>query len=190
MGRPKVPDSERRRAAVACTYCRAMKKKCSATIPCVHCQRRGIGASCSFTSLQTRPENAPPRSLRTRLPSAVISASPMTPGTAVSASPPRNAGLNINFDDQSSSSATAVSPSTHKRRYSSADATNPHKHARTAKCLSDDRGARTRPRFLLNRRGEQGKYPSFRLFLSVHSHIQSTLVRRHHCPSCNWLARS
>ncbi len=46
MGRPKVADSDRRRASAACALCRSIKKKCSGTAPCSHCERRGNAASC------------------------------------------------------------------------------------------------------------------------------------------------
>ncbi|CAK7203039.1 hypothetical protein SEUCBS139899_005768 [Sporothrix eucalyptigena] len=49
MPRPKVPPSQRRRAAEACNFCRASKKRCSATVPCTACVRRGHALSCSLT---------------------------------------------------------------------------------------------------------------------------------------------
>ncbi|KAL7944994.1 hypothetical protein V8C42DRAFT_324265 [Trichoderma barbatum] len=49
MPRPKVHPSQRQRAAEACNFCRASKKRCSATVPCTACQRRGIGDSCYLT---------------------------------------------------------------------------------------------------------------------------------------------
>ncbi|EGR48297.1 uncharacterized protein TRIREDRAFT_62244 [Trichoderma reesei QM6a] len=49
MPRPKVHPSQRQRAAEACNFCRASKKRCSATVPCTACQRRGIGDSCHLT---------------------------------------------------------------------------------------------------------------------------------------------
>ncbi|KAM3442772.1 hypothetical protein MY4824_000913 [Beauveria thailandica] len=49
MPRPKVHPSQRKRAAEACNFCRMSKKKCSATVPCTACQRRGIGHTCHLT---------------------------------------------------------------------------------------------------------------------------------------------
>lgn len=49
MPRPKVPASQRQRAAEACNFCRASKKRCSATVPCTACKKRGIEASCYLT---------------------------------------------------------------------------------------------------------------------------------------------
>ncbi|KAM3516873.1 hypothetical protein NHJ13051_009498 [Beauveria bassiana] len=49
MPRPKVHPSQRKRAAEACNFCRMSKKKCSATVPCTACQRRGIGHTCYLT---------------------------------------------------------------------------------------------------------------------------------------------
>ncbi|RDW56473.1 hypothetical protein BP6252_14135 [Coleophoma cylindrospora] len=57
MGRPKVRDSMRRRAAVACRFCRANKKKCSATVPCTQCQLRGLAASCSTANASPDPSS-------------------------------------------------------------------------------------------------------------------------------------
>lgn len=50
MPRPKVHPSQRRRAAEACNFCRTSKKRCSATVPCTACQRRGIASSCYLTN--------------------------------------------------------------------------------------------------------------------------------------------
>jgi hypothetical protein len=49
MPRPKVHPSQRQRAAEACNFCRASKKRCSATVPCTACKKRGIEASCYLT---------------------------------------------------------------------------------------------------------------------------------------------
>ncbi|KAM4065648.1 fungal specific transcription factor [Hirsutella rhossiliensis] len=49
MPRPRVLPSQRRRAAEACNFCREVKKKCSGTVPCVHCLRRGIGNQCCIS---------------------------------------------------------------------------------------------------------------------------------------------
>ncbi|PTB65791.1 hypothetical protein BBK36DRAFT_1121016 [Trichoderma citrinoviride] len=66
MPRPKVHPSQRQRAAEACNFCRASKKRCSATVPCTACQRRGIGDSCYLThrprgSRAVAPLPHPPR---------------------------------------------------------------------------------------------------------------------------------
>ncbi|KAF4508029.1 hypothetical protein G6O67_004467 [Ophiocordyceps sinensis] len=49
MPRPRVLPSQRRRAAEACDFCREVKKRCSGTVPCVHCLRRGIGNQCCIS---------------------------------------------------------------------------------------------------------------------------------------------
>ncbi|KAH7149193.1 hypothetical protein B0J13DRAFT_606369 [Dactylonectria estremocensis] len=49
MPRPRVHPSQRQRAAEACNFCRASKKRCSATVPCTACTKRGIEASCYLT---------------------------------------------------------------------------------------------------------------------------------------------
>lgn len=51
MPRPKVQESQRRRAAEACHYCRASKKKCSGVSPCTQCQERGLPEQCLITNL-------------------------------------------------------------------------------------------------------------------------------------------
>ncbi|KAI5467233.1 fungal-specific transcription factor domain-containing protein [Mariannaea sp. PMI_226] len=49
MPRPKVHPSQRQRAAEACNFCRVSKKRCSATVPCTACKKRGMEASCYLT---------------------------------------------------------------------------------------------------------------------------------------------
>lgn len=49
MPRPRVHPSQRQRAAEACNFCRASKKRCSATVPCTACTKRGIESSCYLT---------------------------------------------------------------------------------------------------------------------------------------------
>ncbi|KAM0262170.1 hypothetical protein ACHAQJ_001913 [Trichoderma viride] len=61
MPRPKVHPSQRQRAAEACNFCRTSKKRCSATVPCTACQRRGIGASCYLTYRPRGSRKLPPR---------------------------------------------------------------------------------------------------------------------------------
>jgi hypothetical protein len=46
MPRPKVHPANRQRAAEACNHCKASKKKCTGTFPCLHCIRRGRPESC------------------------------------------------------------------------------------------------------------------------------------------------
>ncbi|KAL7796727.1 hypothetical protein V8C37DRAFT_408211 [Trichoderma ceciliae] len=61
MPRPKVHPSQRQRAAEACNFCRASKKRCSATVPCTACERRGIGTSCYLTHRPRGSRKLPPR---------------------------------------------------------------------------------------------------------------------------------
>lgn len=56
MPRPRVPLSQRQRAAVACHLCRASKKRCSATVPCTNCVNRGRADSC-YLSYDSRASN-------------------------------------------------------------------------------------------------------------------------------------
>ncbi|ODA77588.1 hypothetical protein RJ55_07217 [Drechmeria coniospora] len=49
MPRPRLLPSQRLRAAEACNFCREAKKKCSGTVPCAHCLRRGIGSACTIS---------------------------------------------------------------------------------------------------------------------------------------------
>ncbi|KAM0715806.1 hypothetical protein Q7P37_008320 [Cladosporium fusiforme] len=51
MPRAKVLDSQRQRAAEACSYCRETKKRCTGTAPCSQCQRRGRSDECFITYL-------------------------------------------------------------------------------------------------------------------------------------------
>ncbi|KAG9245456.1 fungal-specific transcription factor domain-containing protein [Calycina marina] len=57
MGRTRVSDSERKRALVACTVCRASKRKCSGSIPCVLCMQRGAAASCVVANTSRKSRN-------------------------------------------------------------------------------------------------------------------------------------
>lgn len=66
MPRPKVHESQRQRAAEACSFCRDTKKKCSGTAPCTQCQRRGLHDECFITYL--------PRGSRLRTQRAAASA--------------------------------------------------------------------------------------------------------------------
>lgn len=72
MPRPKVHPSQRQRAAEACNFCRSSKKRCSATVPCTACQRRGIGASCYLTHRPRGSRKLPPRT-RSSVPEQVPS---------------------------------------------------------------------------------------------------------------------
>ncbi|KAF7560207.1 hypothetical protein G7046_g3929 [Stylonectria norvegica] len=80
MPRPKVPNSERKRAAEACNFCRTSKKRCSATVPCTACQRRGIGSSCFLTYM--------PRGSRAAVAPGIASGSLSAPSPGPS--PPQN----------------------------------------------------------------------------------------------------
>lgn len=51
MPRPKVQDSQRQRAAEACSYCRETKRRCTGKAPCSQCQRRGRSDECFITYL-------------------------------------------------------------------------------------------------------------------------------------------
>jgi hypothetical protein len=54
MPRPKIQESQRLRAAEACPYCRATKKRCSGVSPCTQCQERGLPEQCLITNLPRR----------------------------------------------------------------------------------------------------------------------------------------
>ncbi|KAH6609109.1 hypothetical protein Trco_002455 [Trichoderma cornu-damae] len=75
MPRPKVHPSQRQRAAEACNFCRASKKRCSATVPCTACLRRGIGASCYLTHRPRGSRKLPPRTRTSVLEQAASSPS-------------------------------------------------------------------------------------------------------------------
>jgi len=48
MPRPKVRPADRQRAAKACTFCKASKKRCDANLPCLLCVQKGRAASCTY----------------------------------------------------------------------------------------------------------------------------------------------
>jgi hypothetical protein len=60
MPRTKVHPSNRQRAAEACNHCKASKKKCTSTFPCLHCIRRGRPESC--IQVKQKPPPAPDNS--------------------------------------------------------------------------------------------------------------------------------
>lgn len=57
MPRPKVPLSQRQRAVGACNFCRSSKKRCSGTVPCAACVRRGRSDSCFLPHSHRRPRD-------------------------------------------------------------------------------------------------------------------------------------
>jgi hypothetical protein len=64
MPRPKVHPANSQRAAEACSHCKASKKECTGTFPCLHCIQRGHPESC--VRVQRKPP--PPWTIPPALP--------------------------------------------------------------------------------------------------------------------------
>ncbi|KAF1842938.1 uncharacterized protein K460DRAFT_340538 [Cucurbitaria berberidis CBS 394.84] len=113
MPRPKVHPNLRQRAAEACSFCRASKKRCSATVPCAACLKRGIAESCRLSKSSKSPRVSlpgPGPSTAPRLVEEDHSAEPTTPNIIPSGhnrpssppSSPNNAVLVPQSNDTSS----------------------------------------------------------------------------------------
>lgn len=61
MPRAKVSPKDRQRAARACIPCQIAKRRCSASIPCTYCTKRGRVSSCVYPNDQTNLEVAEDR---------------------------------------------------------------------------------------------------------------------------------
>ena len=53
MPRPKVTPDARQRVVQACAQCKSSKRKCSGSLPCDHCIKRGFGDTCHFLDSDT-----------------------------------------------------------------------------------------------------------------------------------------
>ncbi|OLN97080.1 putative transcriptional regulatory protein C1F7.11c 2 [Colletotrichum chlorophyti] len=77
---PITKKRKRGRHAVACESCHRRKQRCNGSRPCFNCERRGVGASCSYSHLEDDDQRA---SQRQRAPvtnsSAVNFATPVSP---------------------------------------------------------------------------------------------------------------
>ncbi|UNI17588.1 hypothetical protein JDV02_003920 [Purpureocillium takamizusanense] len=89
MPRPRLLPSQRRRTAEACNFCREAKKKCSGSVPCAHCLRRGIAGQCviSFRPRGSRPPPPVPSSRRTSTTAAGAVARPAAAAAAALSRP-------------------------------------------------------------------------------------------------------
>ncbi|KAI1321881.1 hypothetical protein F5Y16DRAFT_63898 [Xylariaceae sp. FL0255] len=53
-GRARLPSSRRRdKPQLSCNFCKRMKVRCDRLSPCSTCQKRGLGSSCTYASLNT-----------------------------------------------------------------------------------------------------------------------------------------
>lgn len=157
MPRPRVLPSQRRRTAEACNFCREVKKKCSGTVPCVHCLRRGIGSQCC---IPLRPRGA-----RQGVPAA---APPVTPGPPLrdrdlrppSSSPPD--GEHDGFASGEVGPGEDFCPPSPSESRRSVDVSGNPTGARTPRssgpaASSSPTVANLHSRMLLNMRGERGE---------------------------------
>lgn len=102
MPRPRVHPSQRQRAAEACNFCRVSKKRCSATVPCITCTKRGIEASCYLTHKPWGLRRSPDASASPRQRSSIssstgplvaASASTSTRNRPIRSGPPPHEGV-------------------------------------------------------------------------------------------------
>lgn len=175
MPRPKVHPSQRQRAAEACNFCRASKKRCSATVPCTACQRRGIGASCFLTHQPRGWKKKPPPRSRASAPEPTRSSPDGGDHNPDAESPWGQDGFaNIVPPDWGPATDSAAMsndadgeyhpPTPSDSRMSFPDETISRSAQETpqlpANSGSPAQGPESHARMLLNLRGEQGKLPA------------------------------
>lgn len=159
MPRPRVPPSQRRRAAEACSFCRETKKKCSGTAPCSYCLRRGIGSQCIITPR--------PRGSRSKTPTDAF-----TTTASLLADPRMGAECGSSEEAKRLESGASSFPSSDSRlSLGGGDSANPH------------------PRMLLNSRGERGGFSVFKhssvqfILTEINCFHQCTSEKRLRCLS-------
>ncbi|KAF6820049.1 transcriptional regulatory protein C1F7.11c 2 [Colletotrichum plurivorum] len=103
---PNIRKRKRGRHAVACESCHRRKQRCNGSRPCFNCERRGVGASCSYNHLDDdeRVTQRPRPPVIT--PPAVNFATPVSP-TSTPAVPARDSER----PDGASSSGSGAVPS-------------------------------------------------------------------------------
>lgn len=169
MPRPKVLPSQRKRAAEACSFCRTSKKKCSATVPCTACQRRGIGHTCYLTNSPRASRSAPRRSLQ----DAPTHGSPINQGPSLSNESDHNSRDSTAWPLSGSPRAwlpsqptpslhqdayQPISPSDSRTAITDAHPTEPDPSPQGQSTLPETPalGPESHARMLLNLRGERG----------------------------------
>jgi hypothetical protein len=153
MPRPKVPPSQRRRAAEACNACREAKKRCTGTAPCTHCLKRGVERDCFITYA---PRGSAAKAKAIGEAQARASSSNQTNPRADFEVSPLCALESSNVEDSVSETQDAsfqpLSPSDSRAELQNGMGSNdnrrrPSSSASTTNC----------PRMLLNLRGERGR---------------------------------
>ncbi|TEA19114.1 putative transcriptional regulatory protein [Colletotrichum sidae] len=106
----KSPTSRKRkrgRHAVACESCHRRKQRCNGSRPCFNCERRGVGASCSYGHLEDDGEKQAPRTRPPMTTSPAVNlATPVSP-----TSTPRIPAREADGPDEASSSSSRAIPS-------------------------------------------------------------------------------
>lgn len=175
MPRAKVQDSQRQRAAEACSYCRETKKRCTGTAPCGQCQRRGRSDECFITYL--------PRGFRSkekqkaieagrRRNDSVSQASVVSPQNTIASGPPAASHVRAPSGDVAPTSMDTFRPlSPTESREDNDESASCIALAPAGAELSggqaaakDSSVAGLGPRMLLNCHGEKGKRKSNRVF--------------------------
>ncbi|KAK1515585.1 uncharacterized protein CCOS01_12783 [Colletotrichum costaricense] len=130
MPRPKVPESQRQRAAEACKFCREAKKKCSGTAPCTQCVRRGLEPDCRMTYLPRGSRTIRPSITRAstaggRRSRASFEHGSITVSTAASGSSKTRPRRHIEIDKEPSPNPFPMSPSVSQQESEEPEGTQP-----------------------------------------------------------------
>lgn len=162
MGRPKLHPDDRKRVTEACNACRVSKKRCSATVPCTHCLKRGIGDTCFLTHQPRRVRRVHNENERTdasRVEAATIhvggsevedanndefAASAASTGTYTEQTPNANGPIRHN--------GRQTTPRSSPRR----DSIFTHRQASSLGSQTSCTAPESHSRMLLNRRGDRG----------------------------------
>jgi hypothetical protein len=169
MPRPKVLPSQRQRAVEACNACRSTKKRCSGTVPCTQCQKRGLQDTCFLTIQQVRPAVDRRANVKTPgtttatldpidttqlpLPTAKMTTTTMRTVEELPVSPPDGASLLSDVlmgDSQMATGLESRSTSRAHGRWSE----RPNRRTSSASTASF---SSTDARMLFNQRGERGE---------------------------------
>lgn len=177
MPRPKVHESQRQRAAEACSFCRDTKKKCSGAAPCTQCQRRGLHDECFITYLprgsRSRNQRAAAeasRQHRTSVSQGSVSSAQNTASMALPSPTDTRPGVR---DPQEAARSEAFRPLSPSESREENDDGSVHRGQRSASARSTSNRsaghehslATPGPRMLLSSHGERGMFQQLEVFV-------------------------
>lgn len=165
MARPKVHPNNRKRATEACNFCRSSKKRCSATVPCTACLRRGIADTCFLTyqprrASRQQPPEAQPQHVSTTI---HVGGNNNKDNTVVGGEEAStSASVNLSQNNVESSQIACISQGQQSSPTLEPPYEPPFEHASTT-CHASSSGSiissnavESHSRMLLNRRGDRG----------------------------------